>query len=122
MRGKSGKIIVADDQGVWKTRTVQRRPKDERWSASSADLVTRYPWSKEEQKEGSQGGPVAVKMKEDGVDEEKKVESQEPVPRNFYIRAEDLQELGFSAGCQGCLSILRGTTRQGHSRACRKRF
>jgi len=122
VRGKSGEIIVADDQGVWKTRTVQRRPKDERWSASSADLVTRYPWSKEEQKEGSQGGPVAVKMKEDEVDEEKKFESREPVPRNFYIRAEDLKEHGFSAGCQGCLSILRGTTRQGHSRACRKRF
>ena len=121
VRGKSGEIIVADDQGVWKTRTVQRRPKDERWSASSADLVTRCPWSKEEQKEGGRGEPVAVRMKEDEVDEEKF-----RVPRTG---AQELLHSGrgpertrLSAGCQGCLFILRGSARQGHSRACRRRF
>ena len=46
----------------------------------------------------------------------------EVIVRNFYISATDLEEYGFSSGCQGCLSILRGKTRQAHSVACRKTF
>jgi hypothetical protein len=38
------------------------------------------------------------------------------------IRKDDLEKYGYSAGCQGCKAILRGTTRQGHSEACRARL
>ena len=36
VRGKTGELMVPDSQGVYKTRTVQRRPERERWSQVSA--------------------------------------------------------------------------------------
>ena len=46
---------------------------------------------------------------------------RETVPRQMYIKIEDLERLGYTVGCAGCKSILKGTTRQAHSEACRKR-
>ena len=44
MRGKSGEIVVGNKLGVWKARTIQRRPSSERWEASTIDLVVVVPW------------------------------------------------------------------------------
>ena len=54
--------------------------------------------------------------------EKMKVEEYQAVPRNVYIAKEDLERWGYTVGCPGCKSILRGTTRQGHSEACRRRI
>ena len=53
--------------------------------------------------------------------EKTKMEENEPVPRKVYIQKEDLEEHGYTVGCPGCKSVLRGTTRQGHTEGCRKR-
>ena len=42
--------------------------------------------------------------------------------RKVYIAKEDLETHGYTAKCPGCTSILRGTTRQAHSEACRRRM
>ena len=39
VKGRSGAFIVLDINGVWKTRTVQRRPIVERWPADSAEEI-----------------------------------------------------------------------------------
>ena len=33
-----------------------------------------------------------------------------------------MEQRGYSAKCSGCASVIRGTTRQAHSAACRKRL
>ena len=38
-QGKSGEIVVADENGIWKTRTVQRKPLDERWDPKNIDVI-----------------------------------------------------------------------------------
>lgn len=43
VKGKSGEIIVGDPSGVWKTRSVQRKPIDERWSKRSVDMIVGVP-------------------------------------------------------------------------------
>ena len=49
VQAKSGESVVSDGSGVWKTRTIQRRPLDERWNRSAIDFVKHFPW---EQREG----------------------------------------------------------------------
>ena len=44
VKGKSGEFIVGDSKGVWKTRTLQRRPAEERWEPGNAELVKWAPW------------------------------------------------------------------------------
>ena len=39
VKGKTGEFIIGDSAGVWKTRTVQRKPIGERWNAGSAEMV-----------------------------------------------------------------------------------
>ena len=39
VRDQSGEIAASNKDGVWKTRTVQKQPQDERWRAESADQV-----------------------------------------------------------------------------------
>ena len=48
MKGKSGEIVVTDEQGVFKTRTVQRKPMDERWDPKYLDVVNAVPWKVDE--------------------------------------------------------------------------
>ena len=48
--------------------------------------------------------------------------AEEVVPRRLYIKKEDLDKLGYSAGSPGCRSVLRGGARQAHTEACRKRL
>ena len=45
VKGRTGEFIVGDEQGVWKTRTLQRRPLVERWNAKNAELVSGVPWN-----------------------------------------------------------------------------
>ena len=124
VKGKSGEIIVSDADGVWKTRSVRRKPQDERWDESNVDMVKTSPWSSKGDTEGgaSETPAVAVRMRDDEYDAIKRAEPEENIPRNFYITTKNLEDHGYSAGCPGCLSISRGKARQAHSAACRKRF
>ncbi len=45
------------------------------------------------------------------------------IPSSFFIQAQDLETHGYSAGCPGCVSILKRTkNRRPHSKACRRRL
>ena len=112
IRAKSGEFIVADAQGTWKTRSARRRPFDERWDVSNLELIKNTPWKDEAIEKGEtleQTEPVAVKMSRDEAARE--TEFKEIIPRNVYIKAKDLQEHGYTSGCPGCVSIIRGRAR-----------
>ena len=40
----------------------------------------------------------------------------------MYIKKSDVDEHDLTVRCPGCISILRGTARQEHSDACRRRL
>ena len=48
--------------------------------------------------------------------------SGEVVPRRMYTKNSDVEEHGYTVRSPGCISILRGTARQEHSDACRRRL
>ena len=75
--------------------------------------------------EGDEGNlpTVAIRMDEDKILEELTEGANRVIPRNFYIQARDLEAHGYSAGCPGCVSILkRAKNRRPHSEACRRRL
>ena len=43
VKGSSGEDIVGDGNGVWKTRTLMRRPLEERWDKGALGLVGGVP-------------------------------------------------------------------------------
>ena len=44
VKGSSGECIVGDGNGVWKTRTLMRRPLEEKWDKGALGLVGGVPW------------------------------------------------------------------------------
>ena len=54
--------------------------------------------------------------------EEESIKARQEIPKGFAIRVEDLNNHGYSKDCPGCVAILRGTARQGHSPECRARM
>ena len=92
VKAKSGESVVSDGSGVWKTRTIQRRPLDERWNRSAIDFVKHFPWDSGKDTESRiEPERSAVKMKDDDVTAERnQVVHQETTPRNFHIKTKDL--------------------------------
>ena len=123
VRGKSGELVVADRTGVWRTRTAQRKPFDERWDPKVADEINHFPWTCADRDAGDEAEEaIELKMKGEELEQEAAKEVPEVVPRNFYIKAKDLREHGYTSRCPGCTSIIRGTARQEHTQTCRKRL
>ena len=65
---RGSEIIVADEQGVWKARTSQRKPVDERWVGENASIVKWCPWTNKEEKEMDKDFIVAVRMKDEELE------------------------------------------------------
>ena len=63
----------------------------------------------EEPREKREEGGVTVKM-------------GEARPRDFQIRKEDAERLGYTRGCAGCTSWFKGLAKQSHNNKCRERF
>jgi hypothetical protein len=60
IRGASGEIIVGDERGVWKTRSVQRKPLSERWADGCLEAVRHVPWRVSEEDPNMDGERLLV--------------------------------------------------------------
>ena len=128
VKGSTGEIIVGNRDGVWKTRTVQRRPKEERWKVESVNEVSGVPWRMNERDPNADGEAMGGKVIDllDGRALEKKEEEEVReraklhLPRSFRTSEEDYQMHGYTRQCSGCKALLGGTAIQKHSDLCRK--
>ena len=50
------------------------------------------------------------------------IETRSKVPREFFIKKDDLDEHGYTRGCGGCSNVFRGLARQPHNDMCRGRL
>ena len=122
VKGSTGEMIVGDEKGVWRTRTLRRKPEGERWSRENLKYIGGVPWKLVSGGgEEGEGPKTEVIIMDKEYRERMKAEDHETVPRKVYITKEDLETHGYTAKCPGCISILRGTARQAHIEACRRR-
>ena len=124
VKGSTGELIVGDERGVWRTRTVRRKPESERWRRENIKMIAGVPWrlSEEDQNADGEGMRLDVTVMDKEYREGIARPEHEAIPRAVYIRKEDLEEFGYTVGCPGCRSILKKTTRQAHSEGCRRRL
>ena len=111
VKGSSGEYIVGDGNGVWKTRTLMRRPLEERWDKGALVLVGGVPWRVNDDDPKADGEAMKMDIPSEtrqATKQEKEVMAQAPIPRNFYITKEHLTKYGYSQDCPGCKSLLRG--------------
>ena len=125
VRTLSGEVIVGTKEGIWKTRTIMRKPVEERWSKETETLVGGVPWKMSAGDEEADGimERIGLGEKMTHEDEEKSADDAKlAVPRRFLIQKRDLDEHGYTKDCAGCKALLGGRPRQLHSEKCRERM
>jgi len=120
--GKSGEMIIGDGKGVWKTRSVSRKPIGERWDPATIDLVKHPPWSTSDDDPNRDGEMPDVTQMEMPVRERQEVEEEIVMPRRLYLKKGDFEKFGYTSRCPGCKAIIRGTRAVNHSDECRARM
>ena len=104
--GKSNEVIVGDGKGIWKTRSIYRKPLGERWDPSTLELVRHPPWRTNDDVPNEEDEtPEVIKM--DKMEEDKAKEEL-LVPKRMYLKKEDFETHGYSAKCPGCRALLKG--------------
>ena len=122
VKGRTGEYVIGDAKGVWKTRTIQRKPMEERWSAENAEKVKWVPWKVNEADEKEDGEMLEVIRMDEWASEEPGREREfETAPRRAKISKRDLEVHGYTVGCEGCKAVLGNKTARAHSEKCRKR-
>ena len=131
IKGCTGEIIVANGKGVWRTRTVHRKPAKDRWCKEGIETVKGVPWRTSDDDKKADGEDWGEKMMvpnlegeqmEGGELEATKEFLKLGIPRQFRTKDADYQVHGYTRGCVGCKSLLGGTTKQKHSDQCRARM
>ena len=123
-KGKFGEFKVSDGSGVWKTRTIKRKPLEERWLPDGAAMVLGVPWNSQRKDPSVDGEPPMVVIWPTRSEEEKcdREDSEKAVPRRPQLKKEMFEELGWAQGCPGCNAALLGKPPTGHTEACGKRM
>ena len=121
MKGKGGEFSVPDSSGVWKTRTLKKKPLEKRWAAEGASMVLGVPWNTRENDPDADDEPpmVVVWPTRDDDDTRNRREQEEAVPRRPQLKKEDFDEFGYIQGCPECKAALLRKPAQGDSDACR---
>jgi hypothetical protein len=106
-------------------RGVQRQTRDDRWRKEALEAVTATPWDREPTAEGELRvlPPLAQPAAARGAEEQEEVQEPEYNPHRVFIKLEDLELHGFTAGCRRCNLMRNGLKSQGvkHLNACRLR-
>ena len=129
-QAQSGEYMVICDNGVYKTRTIRRIRKEERWDRAAIEEVRFTPWmikerSAKDELNGSQEqehkASVDIEINRD-IEAELKLPPRhvDPTPRRVYITKAVVEKLGGTDGCLGCTTALLGGTGVAHNEQCRE--
>ena len=100
--GKSNEIIMRDGQGVWKTRSVQRKPIGERWDPKTIDLVRHPPWRTSDDDPNMDGEMPQIIQMEMMPNEKQEIKEEIMAPRRIYLKKVDFEKHGFTSKYLGC--------------------
>ena len=121
IRARSGEALIGTPDRVWKSTSIRRLPREERWSAEAVREVKETPWTWESVRAAVTEGDRARDVMAPQVD----IDGEETQRRRAQITKDVLDRFGYHEGpgrCAGCKAARRGLTSQTHSEECRRRI
>ncbi len=115
-RGMTGEYTVIGKQGALKSRTVRRRPLEERWSKEEIENIKYTPWrvkdpAEETRTYGQARNPrIDVRVDRNIEMPELTAEDEERASRRVRITRAMLDENGYTDGCPGWTASAIGGT------------
>ena len=127
VKGVSGEVMIGTPIGCYTTRTVMRKPIEQRWNAEEVRTVLGTPWRKSEEDPNVDG--EKLRSRELTIEEKEHLQKRllrnqnlNVAPKQFCIRIKDVVEYGPTPECRGCSSLIAGRSQQNHTGDCRQRF
>ena len=123
--GRSTEMIVANQDGVYKCRTIRRVPKENMADPNclSKIKIRVASYIKSGAKTSVHKPRVVEPMPEAPNVREMETRWKEIVPRRVNLRKQDFLKFGYAAGCPECQHQSTGQGhRKAHSEECRKRM
>ena len=116
-------ILTLDGKKAVKARSIKLMLESESWDIEAIQRVEVTPWKLNVEGE-KEKVPETVKFQEaEKQDEMKDPVVVELVPKDIYIRKQDYDDYGYSAGCPKCTAARIGkTSTRSHTPQCRERF
>jgi len=121
---ESNETLVGTNEGVVRAYAIIRKQEGQRWDRERLKNMKGTPQKPDPSKDGLII-PLRITFDEpsENLEEESQLPRKEEGPRIMMIRREDLEEHGYTEGCDGCREKRTGMQeRRGHSEACRKRL
>jgi len=107
VRAASGEVIVGLEEGVFRTRTVKRKPVESRCLQLNSSLIGGVPWKESEEDDGDgppRKGVIELDAKVMEEDAEEVIKTSPVVPRN----SSDYEEGFVRARIHRWLSWMQG--------------
>ncbi len=123
-KDSSNEYFVGTDTGVYKASEIKRVPGSERFQQARLQSMIGTPWSMTPDVESDLTTALpAVVVIPGTIEDVPDPEPSEAVPRQIFIRKEELEKHGYTKGCVRCDALRAGrSTTARHSAACRKRI
>ena len=117
-RHRNNDMLFMTTKGFRGGTAFHRRTIGERWTHEDWDALSGTPWNMR-----PRAGPGEVEhsipIQAPAVPVTPEMDNRAYASRTFYIKKQDLTELGFMPGCPGCDSSRLGGPPRNHIQACR---
>eukprot|EP00435_Cladocopium_sp_Y103_P027163 s2252_g6.t1 len=120
---------IGTPTGVQRCWSVKCKPEPDRWDRALMEVLIGLPWKLRPRLEGrDQDAELPRQIEVVLPPQVEEAKAEEPrkrgyKPRGIYIRRDvELEEYGFTPGCDGCEAAQLGLSHKHHSMACRKRI
>ena len=121
LRMGTEEYLVGNKDGVFKARTVRRKPPESRWDFKQVSEVMGTPW-----KPYNFSDDDKLRIRVPGVTDSTDTVERQPMPeglppKRVRIERRDLERLGYTPACPGCYNAKHGRAHRPHTQFCRDR-
>ena len=122
---ETDEVMVGTANGVFKARSIRRKPEEDRWDKSQIKGMTGLPWKP--YNHTSDDTIISRLPREIESQAQEPRELKPPIdvdlgPRRFRIERRDLEKMGYTSGCPGCYASRHKRPHRTHTEHCRSRL
>ena len=123
IRMESSEMLVGTSEGVFKVRSIRRKPDGQRWDADQVCSVIGVPW-KPYQFTDNDRLLIRLQKRSDSkeVEVKERPPDEDPAPRGIIIGKKDLITHGYTPSCPGCYAARHNIKYKPQTPECRERI
>ena len=120
----TGESLVGNSDGIFRTRSIHRKPLEQRWSLKDVLDMKGLPWKPYTTTDDDKIHVRIPTAAEEDEDQRRARAAADPEyrPRTFKIDKRDVIKYGQTPGCTGCHNQMNGLGHKPHTPLCRERF